>query len=172
MGYCRSPPGRCLGVAARRYLRRFAAASQLTLSFSVSRLGNPDSGQAASGETTYSWSSITQGSAMLMPGNTGGLHDPARRRSLRYEFLCQRTRSCRGDLQCGDGGGHHPYDYALCMAARQLQPVFDCTETLDSPRSRSTFYSANGALAMSSSTVSLLQPAACRWHTPSSHVPC
>ena len=38
----------------------------------VSKLGHPDSQQAASGETIYLWSSTTQGSALMMPGTTGG----------------------------------------------------------------------------------------------------
>src|SRR5579872_6194346 len=42
------------------------------LEVAVSRLGKPASGQAAPGETLYLWSSVTQGSAPLMPGNTGG----------------------------------------------------------------------------------------------------
>jgi len=42
------------------------------LEVAVAKLGNPNSQQAASGETIYVWSSTTQGSALMMPGTTGG----------------------------------------------------------------------------------------------------
>ena len=38
----------------------------------VAKLGKPDSQQAAPGETIYLWSSTTPGTAIMMPGMTGG----------------------------------------------------------------------------------------------------
>lgn len=38
----------------------------------VAKLGNPESQRKASGETIYLWSSTTPGSAVMMPGSTGG----------------------------------------------------------------------------------------------------
>src|SRR5579864_7265506 len=42
------------------------------LEVAVAKLGTPDSQRAAAGETIYVWSSTTSGSAIMMPGTTGG----------------------------------------------------------------------------------------------------